>query len=79
MPRSRKPRHGDSPVQGAIEMWKDVMFVAGAAALGEYGARKWGASIEAKAVEMKIPPTFAHAAVVGGAAALGFLVVKAIF
>jgi hypothetical protein len=60
-------------------MWKDVAIVAGAAALGEFGARKFGAHIEAKAIEMKIPPPLAHAAVVGGAAALGFLVVKAIF
>lgn len=60
-------------------MWKDVAIVAAAAAIGEYGARKFGASIESKAVEMKIPVAVAHAAVVGGAAALGYLLVKAIF
>lgn len=60
-------------------MWKEVAFVAGAAALGEYASRKWGTSIEAKAIEMKIPPTLAHAAVVGGFAAAGFAVAKALF
>jgi hypothetical protein len=60
-------------------MWKDVLIVGVAAGLGEYGARKFGASIEAKAVEMKVPPAAAHALVVGGAAVVGFLVVKAIF
>jgi len=60
-------------------MWKDVAIVAGAAALGEYGARRFGASIEAKAVEMKVPVPLAHALVVGSAAAVGFLVIKAIF
>lgn len=59
-------------------MWKDALIVGAAAALGEYGARKFGTTIEAKAVEMKLPPAVAHAAVVGGAAVLGFLVVKAI-
>jgi hypothetical protein len=60
-------------------MWKDVAIVAGAAALGEYGARKFGATIESKAIEMKVPPALAHAAIVGGAAALGYLVIKAVF
>lgn len=59
-------------------MWKDVLIVGAAAAIGEYGARKFGTSIEAKAVEMKVPPAVAHAAIVGGAAALGYLVVKAV-
>jgi hypothetical protein len=59
-------------------MWKDVAIVAGAAALGEWGARKYGAQIESKAVEMKIPVALAHAGVVGGAAALGYFVIKAI-
>ncbi len=60
-------------------MWKEALIVGIAAGLGEYGARKFGATIEQKAVEMKIPPTVAHATVVGGAAILGFMVVKAIF
>jgi hypothetical protein len=59
-------------------MWKDVAIVAGAAALGEYGARKFAGPIEAKAVAMKVPPTIAHAAVVGTAAALAFFLVKAV-
>lgn len=60
-------------------MWKDVLLIAGSAALGEYLSRKYGASIEAKAVEMKIPATLAHGAVVGGFAAGGYFVAKAIF
>jgi hypothetical protein len=62
-----------------MNMWKDVAFVAGAAALGEYASRKWGGAITAKAVEMKVPPAVAHAAVVGGCAAGGFFLLKAIF
>lgn len=57
-------------------MWKDVAIVAVSAGIGEWGARKYGASIEAKAIELKIPPALAHAGVVGGAAALGYLLVK---
>jgi hypothetical protein len=60
-------------------MWKDVAFVGAAAALGEYASRKWGAQITNKAVEMKVPPVVAHAAVVGGFAAGGFFLLKAIF
>ena len=60
-------------------MWKEALFVGVAAGLGEYGARKFGGTIEKKAVEMKIPPAVAHAAVVGGAAILGFMLVKAVF
>ncbi len=59
-------------------MWKSVAIVAVAAALGEFGARKYGAQIEAKAVAMKLPPAVAHATVVGSAAALGFLVISSI-
>lgn len=59
-------------------MWKSVAIVAVAAALGEYGARKYGAPIEAKATAMKVPIPVAHAVVVGGAAAIGFFVVSAI-
>ncbi len=59
-------------------MWKDVAIVGVAAALGEYGARKFGASIEAKAVSMKVPIPVAHAVVVGSAAVVGFLLVKAV-
>jgi hypothetical protein len=60
-------------------MWKDVAIVAIAAGLGEFGARKYGTAIEAKAVEMKIPTSVAHAAVVGGFAAASFFVVKAVW
>ncbi len=59
-------------------MWKEIAFVAGAAALGEWATRKWGSSIEQKAIEMKVPPTVAHAAVVGGFAAAGYGLAKAI-
>jgi hypothetical protein len=59
-------------------MFKDVMIVAGATALGEYLSRKFGATIESKAVEMKIPPTLAHAAVVGSGAATAYFVIKAV-
>lgn len=59
-------------------MWKDIAFVAGSAALGEWASRKWGAQIEMKAAEMKVPPTIAHAAVVGGFAAGGYALLKAI-
>lgn len=59
-------------------MWKDVAIVAVSAALGEYGARKFAAPIEAKAVQMKVPAPVAHAVVVGGAAVGMFLIVKAI-
>jgi hypothetical protein len=61
-----------------MTMWKDILFVGGAAALGEYLSRTYGTTIKAKAVEMKIPPTVAHAAVVGGAAAGAFFVLKAV-
>jgi hypothetical protein len=60
-------------------MWKNVAIVAGSAALGEYLSRKFGAQIEAKAVEMKVPAAAAHVVVVGGAAATGFLILSAIF
>ncbi len=59
-------------------MWKDVAIVGGAAAIGEYVSRRWGAPIEAQAVKMKIPAAVAHAAVVGGCAAGGFLLLKSI-
>lgn len=59
-------------------MWKDVLIVAAAAAGGEYLSRRFGSQIEAKAVELKIPPTIAHAAVVGGSAATTYFVIKAI-
>jgi hypothetical protein len=57
-------------------MWKDVAIVAVSAGLGEWGARKFAGPIEAKAIELKIPAALAHAGVVGGAAAIGYLVVK---
>lgn len=55
---------------------KELLIVAAAAAGGTYISQKWGASIEAKAVEMKIPAPFAHMAIVGGFSALTFFVVK---
>jgi len=58
---------------------KEVLFVAGAAALGEYMRGKFGASIEKAAIDAKIPPQVAHIAMVGGAAAVGFVVLRAVF
>ncbi len=60
-------------------MLKEVLLVAGAAGAGEFLVRKFGTSIEAKLVQMKIPPTVGHAAVVGGFAAIAFLAARAIF
>lgn len=59
-------------------MWKDALIVAAAAGGGEWLSRKYGSAIEAKAVEMKLPVSLAHAAVVGGFAAVTFFVVKAV-
>lgn len=59
-------------------MFKEVAIVAGCAALGEWLSQKYGAQIQAKAVAMKVPVAVAHAGIVGGAAALGYLVVKAV-
>lgn len=59
--------------------WKELFLVGAAAAAGQWAAQKWGTSIEAKAGEYKIPPTIAHAVVVGGAAMGGFALAKAIF
>lgn len=60
-------------------MLKEVLIVGGSAAVGELIVQKFGSSIEAKAVSMKIPPTVAHMAVVGSAAALGYVLLKAVF
>ncbi len=60
-------------------MLKEVLIVGGSAALGEFIVQKFGATIEAKAVAMKVPPTVAHMAIVGGSAALGYVVLKAVF
>ena len=51
-------------------------MVGAAAAIGEYADQKFGASIEAQAVKMKVPPAIAHAAVVGAFAAGGYWVLK---
>ena len=65
--------------QGAIGgMWKEILFVGAAAAGGEWLSRKYGGTIEQKAVEMKVPPTLAHAAVVGAFAVAGYAVAKAV-
>lgn len=58
---------------------KEALIVGGAAMAGEFIVQKFGATIEQKAVEMKIPPTVAHMAIVGGAAMLGFVVLRAVF
>lgn len=59
-------------------MWKDALIIGAVAGLGEFGARKFGTQIEAKAIEMKIPTPVAHAAVVGGFAVGAYLLVKAV-
>jgi hypothetical protein len=53
-------------------MMKDLLYVGAAAALGEYMTRRFGAQIEAQAAKLKLPPTIAHAAVVGGFAVAGY-------
>ncbi len=58
---------------------KEVLIVGAAAALGEYVVQKYGSAIEAKAVSMKIPPMVAHVAIVGGSAAAGFALLRAVF
>ena len=57
-------------------MLKEILMVGAAAAIGEYADQKFGASIEAQAVKMKVPPAIAHAAVVGAFAAGGYWVLK---
>lgn len=59
-------------------MVKEALVVGVSAAAGEFVARKYGTSIEAKAVEMKIPAALAHAAVVGTFAVGGYLIAKAV-
>lgn len=59
-------------------MIKEAAVVGLSAAAGEFVSRKYGASIEAKAVAMKIPPALAHGAVVGAFAVAGYLAIKAI-
>lgn len=55
---------------------KELLIVGAAAAVAEYARGKYGAKIEEMAVKAKIPPTVAHVAVVGGAAAGAFYVIK---
>ncbi len=55
---------------------KELLIVGAAAAGGTWISQKWGAKIEAKAIEMKIPATAAHMAVVGGFSALTYFVAK---
>ncbi len=59
-------------------MWKELLVVGIAAAAGEFVVQKYGNAIQAKAVAMKVPPAVAHVAIVGGAAAAGYALVKAI-
>ena len=56
-------------------MLKETLVVGGAAALGGWLVTKYGASIEAQAVKLHIPPTLAHMLVVGGSAALVYFVI----
>jgi hypothetical protein len=60
-------------------MWKEIMFVGAAAALGEFAVQKWGNQIQAQAVKLHIPPMAAHIVIVGGSAAAGYAVLRAIF
>jgi hypothetical protein len=57
---------------------KELLIVGGSAALGGVVVSKYGASIEAKAVQFKIPPTLAHMGVVGGTAALVYYVLRSV-
>lgn len=57
---------------------KEVLIVGAAAALGEFFVQRYGSQIQAKAVEMKIPPMVAHVAIVGGSAAAGYALLRAV-
>lgn len=57
---------------------KEALIVGAAAAAGEFLVQRYGNQIQAKAVEMKIPAGVAHVAIVGGAAVLGYVVLRAI-
>lgn len=57
-------------------MWKEAMIVAAAAAVGTYADQKWGAALEAKAVQYKVPPAIAHAAAVGTFTGVAYFIAK---
>lgn len=59
--------------------WKELLLVGGAAAAGEWARNKYGVQIEQKAVEMRIPPTVAHASVVAAFACAGYALGKMLF
>ena len=60
-------------------MWKEYLIVGGAAAVGEFLVQRYGNQIQEQAAKLKIPPMVAHIGVVGGSAALGYAVLKAVF
>lgn len=59
-------------------MLKEALVVGVAGAAGTYVSQKFGASLEAQATKMGIPPMVAHMAVVGGFTAVGFLIARAV-
>lgn len=59
-------------------MLKDAIIIGGSAAVGTYASQKWGATLEAQALKLHVPPTLAHMLVVGSFTAVSYFVVKAI-
>lgn len=57
---------------------KEILVVGASAAVGEFLVQRYGNQIQAKAVELHIPPMVAHVAVVGGFAVLGYVVLRAV-
>lgn len=55
---------------------KEALIIGGSAAVGTWATQKWGAQLEAQAVKLHVPPTFAHMAVVGSFTALSWFVLK---
>lgn len=60
-------------------MWKELLIVGGAAAAGEWFVQKYGNQIQAQATKIGLPPMAAHILVVGGSAAGGYALLKALF
>lgn len=59
-------------------MWKELLVVGAAAAAGEWFVQKYGNQIQAQATKMGLPPMAAHMLVVGGSAAGGYALLKAV-
>lgn len=60
-------------------MWKELAFVGASAAMGEFFVQRYGNQIQAQAAKLKIPAMAAHVAIVGGSAAAGYAILKAVF